>query len=118
VRREMARGAVLLVNLSNDAWLGVGPGPEQHLAMVAVRAIENRTWVIRATTTGISAIIDPFGRVVARVPANRPEVLIGSVVPMQVATIYKSVGDVFAYACLAGSLGALLIAGLRRSSPP
>jgi len=119
VRREMARGAVLLVNLSNDAWLGSGPGPEQHLAMVALRAIENRTWVVRATTTGISAIIDPFGRVVVRAPSDRAEVLSGTIVPLRIETVYKRFGDAFAYACLLASLVVVALAwSARRSGSP
>ncbi|MBI3769909.1 MAG: apolipoprotein N-acyltransferase [Deltaproteobacteria bacterium] len=101
VREQMARGARLLVNLSNDAWLGAGAGPEQHLAMVALRAVENRTWVVRATTTGISALIDPLGRVTARTATFVPALLEGRVVPVAIDTFYKRYGDVFAYACLA-----------------
>jgi apolipoprotein N-acyltransferase len=101
VRARMAAGGRLLVNLSNDAWLGTGPGREQHLAMAALRAVESRAWVVRATTTGISALVDPHGSVVARAPADVPAVLAGSVVPLSVATVYEAVGDAFAYACLA-----------------
>jgi apolipoprotein N-acyltransferase len=108
VRGEMARGAALLVNLSNDTWLGGGAGPEQHLAMVALRAIENRTWIVRATTSGISAIVDPFGRVTARTPTFTSDVLAGTVVPMTVPTLYKRVGDAFAYVCLLSSLALLV----------
>jgi apolipoprotein N-acyltransferase len=107
------------VNLSNDAWLGSGPGPEQHLAMVALRAIENRTWVVRATTTGISAIIDPFGRVVVRAPSDRAEVLSGTIVPLRIETVYKRFGDAFAYACLLASVVVVALAwSARRSGSP
>lgn len=108
VRRQMRLGADLLVNLSNDSWLGAGAGPEQHLSMVTLRAVENRTWVIRATTTGISAVIDPYGRIIARTGFDRPEILTASVVPMQVATIYKRYGDLFAYLCVLASFAALI----------
>ncbi len=101
VRAAMAEGAVLLVNLSNDAWLGRGAGPEQHLGMITLRAIENRTWVVRATTTGVSAIIDPFGRIVARTAGSTAGVLDGTVVPLAVPTLYKRYGDVFAWVCVA-----------------
>jgi apolipoprotein N-acyltransferase len=83
--------------------------------MVTLRAIENRTWVIRATTTGISALIDPYGRTVARTPAWTEAVLDGDVVPMRVATFYKRFGDAFAYTCLAASIVALAV--LRRRRP-
>lgn len=109
VRRQMAGGADLLVNLSNDAWLGPGAGPEQHLQMVALRAVENRTWVVRATTTGISAIIDPYGNIVQRTAELEAAVIDATVVPMRVDTFYKRFGDVFAAACLlvVGAVAAL-----------
>lgn len=104
VRARMAAGATLLVNLSNDVWLGRGAGQAQHLAMVVLRAVENRTWVVRATTTGISAFIDPWGRVRAATPRDVEAVLSASVTPQRVATVYEAVGDVFAYACVAAAL--------------
>jgi apolipoprotein N-acyltransferase len=114
VRRQMALGATLLVNLSNDAWLGAGAGPEQHLAMVALRAVENRTWVLRATTTGISAVIDPFGRVRERTRMSVPAALEEEVVPMHVDTVYQRMGDAFVYACFAGIVIVLSALGVRR----
>lgn len=108
VRRQMANRAGLLLNLSNDSWLGTGAGPEQHLAMVALRAVENRTWVVRATTTGVSAIIDPVGRVRARTAIATAAVLRARVSPQRVETIYGRWGDWFAYACIAGSSVALI----------
>ena len=114
VRAQTAREARLLVNLSNDTWLGPRAGPAQHLSMVALRAVENRLWIVRATTSGISAIIDPCGRVVARSTANVPEVLNGTVVPMAVATVYKRFGDVFAYGCLIASVLILVVLRRRR----
>ena len=108
VGAQMRRGAGLLVNLSNDAWLGDGAGPEQHMMMVALRAVENRTWVIRSTTTGISTIIDPYGRIVQQLGAGARGVLRSEVVPLHVQTFYKRFGDAFAFACL----GAMLLAGV------
>jgi apolipoprotein N-acyltransferase len=116
VRARMARGARLLVNLSNDAWLGTGAGREQHLAMVALRAIENRTWVIRATTTGISAVIDPFGAVVERGPTDVPAALAGTVVPLAIDTVYEAIGDAFAFGCLGLAVVAAIGLWVVRSS--
>ena len=59
-------GAELFVNLSNDAWFGRTGYPDLHLAQAVLRAVELRTWIARGTNTGISAVIDPTGRVVAR----------------------------------------------------
>jgi apolipoprotein N-acyltransferase len=102
----MRRGARVLVVLSNDAWLGKGAGPEQHLAMIRLRAIENRTWVLRSTTTGISAVIDPFGRVLQRTPLFEPAVLDAEVTPLEIETPYERGGDMFAGFCVLFSLGA------------
>jgi apolipoprotein N-acyltransferase len=115
VREQMRRGGQLLVNLSNDAWLGSGAGPEQHLAMVALRAIENRTWVVRATTTGISAVVDPWGRIQMRSELLAPAVLHAQVVPLAVPTLYKRVGDAFAIACLTLAAAQLVVL-MRRPS--
>lgn len=100
VRDLMARGAQALVVLSNDVWLGRGAGPEQHLAMIRLRAVENRTWVLRSTTTGVSAIIDPFGRVVQRSRTFEAAVLDAAVVPLRITTPYERYGDAFAWSCL------------------
>jgi apolipoprotein N-acyltransferase len=108
VRRQMARGADVLLNVSNDVWLGRNAGPAQHLTMASLRAVENRTWLIRATTTGVSAIIDPLGRVRERSSTFAAAVLDGYIVPMQVDTVYKRYGDVFAYASVAAAIVALL----------
>ncbi len=75
VRGLVRRGARLLVNVSNDAWFGVGYGRAQHLAMSRLRAVEEGRWLLRAANDGISASIDPYGRVVARSAVGRPEAL-------------------------------------------
>jgi apolipoprotein N-acyltransferase len=107
------RGARVLVVLSNDIWLGRYAGPQQHLSMVRLRAVENRTWVVRATTTGVSAIIDPFGRIQTQSDLFTPAVLDAAVVPLQIGTVYKRFGDWFAWACVVVSVGAMLV-GRRR----
>jgi apolipoprotein N-acyltransferase len=108
VRRQMANGASILLNLSNDSWLGTGAGPEQHLAMVTLRAVENRTWLVRATTTGVSAIVDPVGRVRARTATATPGILRALISPLRVETVYQRWGDWFAYTCIAASAVALI----------
>lgn len=69
-RRDAARGSRLLVNVTNDGWYKDTWGPYQHFAVNALRAIENREWVIRSGNTGVSAVIDPWGVVVAELPLN------------------------------------------------
>lgn len=67
-RRDAARGARLLVNVTNDGWYKDTWGPYQHYAVNSLRAIENRMWTIRSGNTGISAVIDPWGDAVAELP--------------------------------------------------
>lgn len=114
VRERMRRGAEILVNLSNDAWLA-GSGPQQHASMVVLRAVENRTWVVRATTTGISSIIDPYGRVVAESGENVVATLAARVQALRVATPYQVLGDAFAYGCVLAAVAAALLPLRRRA---
>jgi apolipoprotein N-acyltransferase len=116
VRDQMARGAEILVNLSNDVWLGPHSGPLQHASMVTLRAVENRTWVIRATTTGVSAIIDPHGRWQAESRIGSPAVLRARVAPQHVTTLYKRWGDAFAYFCLASVIAGVGLCAARGPS--
>jgi apolipoprotein N-acyltransferase len=71
--------ATLLVNVSNDAWFGDSVAPHQHLQIARMRAAEVRRWQIRSTNTGITAVIDPYGAVAARLPQFEPGVLRASV---------------------------------------
>ena len=71
VRQFAKNGAELFVNISNDGWYGEGGAPRQHLNMARMRAVENNRWLLRDTNTGVTAVIDPFGRVVAEAPRNQ-----------------------------------------------
>lgn len=62
-QERVSKGANLLINISNDAWYGKTSAPYQHLGLVAVRAVEQGRYIIRGTNTGISACIDPLGRI-------------------------------------------------------
>ena len=73
--------ATLLVNVSNDAWFGDSSAPHQHLQIARMRALEAGRWLIRSTNNGISAFIDPKGRIVARSQQFAAQVLRGEVVP-------------------------------------
>jgi apolipoprotein N-acyltransferase len=97
--RRLARGAGFLVNLTNDAWFGRSAAPEQHLAMAAVRAVENHRYLVRAANTGISAFVDPFGRIVARAPVERSTVLVETIGTRRGLTPYARSGDVLAAGC-------------------
>ncbi len=72
VRQSVAGGAGLLINLSNDAWFGAGAMPRLHLAVSAMRAIENRRFMVRAATGGISAVISPTGVLLTASAIGKP----------------------------------------------
>jgi len=97
VRRQA--GAAFLVNLTNDAWFGKSAAPRQHLALATVRAAEDHRWLARAANTGISAIVDPAGRVVAATPLEEERVLAGTIHARADVTPYAARGDLFAWAC-------------------
>jgi apolipoprotein N-acyltransferase len=110
VRRLAARGAVLLVNITNDAWYGRTSMPQQHLAMAAARAVETGRYLVRAANTGISAIVDPHGRIVARSRLDERAVVSAAVEPRRGLTPYARAGDLLAWGC--AILAALQIAAL------
>ena len=114
--REFARdGADVLVNLSNDGWYGDTSAPWQHLNMVRMRAIENHRWVLRATNTGVTASIDPGGRVVAAAPRHVRTAIQAPFGYEHDLTFYTRHGDLFAWACVLLTL-AMLLWGLRPAS--
>jgi apolipoprotein N-acyltransferase len=83
-----------IVNLTNDGWFGISTGPYQHLQQARLRAIEQGLPVVRAANTGISAVIDPLGRIVARLGLGIEGVL-DSRLPAAIApTIYARLGDI------------------------
>jgi apolipoprotein N-acyltransferase len=116
--RSIAGGnAAFLVNITNDAWFGKTAAPRQHLAMAVVRAAENRRYMVRAANTGISAIVDPYGRILARTELMESAVLRGEVLPRADRTPYARCGDMFAWGCAILTLlhgAALRAAFLRR----
>jgi apolipoprotein N-acyltransferase len=108
--REFARnGAQVFVNISNDGWFGETGAPEQHLNMARMRAVENGRWLLRGTNTGITASIDPYGRVVARVPRNTRVALQAPYALETGTTFYTRHGDWFAYLCAIITLAALFM---------
>jgi apolipoprotein N-acyltransferase len=109
VRQLAANGAQVLVNISNDGWYGDSGAYAQHLKQARMRAIENTRWLLRDTNTGVTASIDPYGRVVATVPRKMRVVLQAPYALSDATTLYTRHGDWFAYLCAIISLGALLM---------
>lgn len=116
VRQFSKRGADVLVNLSNDGYFGHSEARQQHLLLGRMRAVENRRFVIRATNDGITAIIDPAGRVRKQLPPYREVAALLNYGVVEKPTFYAQHGDWFAWACLAISvpLAALLMIRNRR----
>lgn len=85
--------ADFLVNISNDGWFGRSIGPPQHFQIARMRAIETGRWLLRATNTGITAIVDQHGRVQDRLPSFETGVLRGHVQPLEGATPYVRFGN-------------------------
>jgi apolipoprotein N-acyltransferase len=116
VRQFPLHGADVLLNLSNDGYFGHSAAREQHLSLVRMRAVENRRFIVRSTNDGITAAIDPAGRVLKRLP---PYLQVAALMPysrVPETTFYTRHGDWFAWSCLAIglalSLHALLAAKL------
>ena len=108
VRRFVKEGAEVLVNISDDGWYGDTSAPWQHLNMVRMRAIENRRWILRSTNTGITASIDPYGRVFESAPRHLRTAVAMDFGYESETTFYTRYGDVFAYLC--GAVTTLLCA--------
>jgi apolipoprotein N-acyltransferase len=116
VREYANLGADVLVNISNDGWYGDTSAAWQHLNMVRMRAIENHRWVLRATNTGVTASIDPYGRVVQAAPRHiRTSLRVGFDYEHDV-TFYSAHGDLFAYFCALVTTAGLGLSFLRKAA--
>jgi apolipoprotein N-acyltransferase len=113
IRIFVLRGAQVLVNISDDGWYGDTCAPWQTLNMSRMRAIENRRWLLRDTNTGVTTVIDPYGRLTASVERHALTALAAKYGYRSNLTFYTRYGDVFAMLC--GIIGlSLLAAGLRK----
>jgi len=82
-----------IINVTNDAWFGISSGPYQHLQQARVRAIEEGLPLVRAANTGISAVVDPLGRIISSLPLGSEGVIDSPLPRPSGRTIYGSVGD-------------------------
>lgn len=115
---ELARaaaddGADVLLNLSNDAWFGRVEAAQQQLDVATLRAVESRRYLVRAAATGISAVIDPHGRTLARSAFGSTEAFDAVVHPSRAHTLYQRWGDAPAWLLIAAAVLASLRAATR-----
>ncbi len=99
VRKFAQLGAEVLVNISDDGWYGDTSAPWQHLNMARMRAIENRRWILRDTNNGVTAAIDPYGRVRQSIPRHAEDALPAQYGFRDDITFYTAHGDAFAWLC-------------------
>ena len=111
VRDTTRAGAEVLATILNDAWYGDTAAPHQHQALALWRTVENRRYLVRASNSGVTSIIDPAGRVTAEGGMFRAEVVAGTVHPLRIETLYTRYGDGFAWAVVVTAVGLLLVAG-------
>jgi apolipoprotein N-acyltransferase len=109
-RAQVRNGAGVLVTITNDAWYDGTSAPRQHLQQARLRAIEDDRYVLRAGTTGISALINPAGEIVKELPMGREGVIFGEFQARTGWTPYVRFGDWFAWVAIA----AVLVAVFRR----
>ncbi len=112
-RKAVLAGSQLLTTITNDAWFGRSSAPWQHFEMASLRAVEEGRYLVRSANTGISGIVDPYGRVLARTGLFERTSLVGDVRFLTGLTPYARMGDAFAYGCAVATLAALL-ATMRR----
>jgi len=96
---RVRRGATVLVNLTNDGWVGEEGYAAIAFAMSRLRAVETRRWLVRSSTSGPSAVIDPYGRVTAAAALDTRAVLDATVAARAGETPYTRAGDAFGWAC-------------------
>jgi apolipoprotein N-acyltransferase len=111
VRRFVAGGSELLTTITNDAWFGPTSAPYQHFEQASMRAIEDGRYLVRAANTGVSGIVDPYGRVLERTDIFQAAVLVGEARFLRSSTFYSRHGDIIAYASVLVT-AVLLLAGV------
>jgi apolipoprotein N-acyltransferase len=116
VRRFPAHGADVLFNLSNDGYFGHSAAYPQHLSLVRMRAVENRRFIVRCTNDGISAVIDPAGRIRRRLPAYTLSAAMLPYGRVGEQTFYTRTGDWFAWGALALGLFLSVLAARHAAS--
>ena len=115
VRRFVKKGANFLVTITNDGWYGKSAAPYQHFSIAVLRAVENRRYLLRAATTGISGVIDPYGRILSRSELMSRTYLTGNITPRYKLTFYSKHGDILPFCSLTLTVIFLILALVKRS---
>jgi len=114
VRKFVKKGADFLVTITNDGWYGTSSAPFQHFAIAVVRAVENRRYLLRSATTGVSGIIDPYGRILSRSELMTQTYLTEKIAPVHTLTPYTHFGDFAPLASLTLGAAFLILAWVYR----
>ena len=112
IRSFVLAGSDLLVTITNDAWYGTTSAAYQHWEQASLRAVEHGRYLVRAANTGISGIVDPYGRVVARTALFETAVVTADVRWIRARTVYATIGDLIAWMSLA-VMAAIMLGRLR-----
>lgn len=108
-RRQVRNGADVLVTITNDAWYDGTAAPRQHLDQARLRAIESDRYLLRAGTTGISALVDPAGRILEELPMGQTGIIYAEFQPRTSVTPYVRFGDWFAWLAAAVVLSGMVV---------
>lgn len=100
VRQFARQGATVFFNLSNDAYFGHSAARTQHLALVQMRAVENKRFIVRSTNDGLTVSIDPAGRILRELPPYKEVAALLPYASIRETTFYTRHGDWFAWSCL------------------
>ncbi|MGE0122559.1 MAG: apolipoprotein N-acyltransferase [Vicinamibacterales bacterium] len=95
-REAVRQGAELLTTITNDAWYGDSSAPYQHFALASLRAVEQGRYLARAANTGISGVVDPYGRVIGATRVFEEAVVVAEVRALRGRTVYATIGDLVA----------------------
>jgi apolipoprotein N-acyltransferase len=113
--RDALPQAAYLVNVTNDAWFGNSMAPHQHAQMAQMRALEAGRWLLRATNTGVTAVISPQGRIIKQAPLFQQAAITAEIIPMSGATPYIRFGDTPVLVLL---FGLLVLIKFKPTNPP
>jgi len=97
VRKFVKKGAGFLVTITNDGWYGTSAAPYQHFSLAVFRAVENRRYLLRSATTGISGVVDPYGRILTRSRLHTTTYINAEITPRKSLTFYTKYGDILPY---------------------